>query len=941
MNGTDDLQALVAAQALIDKQPHLGRYLWAGPMAPIGKPTGEPRRTRVFEPGALYHRMLPLPLDWREKTGQGHEGAVTVGRILGITYGPDHEGQDYCWAYGDYLDEDVFPDARKARMLAEGGVAGPSLDPGGKVQVTVDPATGFEHMTLYGIGGATMVSIPAFAALRQTVFEDGGDWPDDDPDMAIGAGDDCGCADASGGSQRLGHGMALDAVDATLTVNPNGWRGLPLAPRNSVFDNDDAVKRIAAWASAGSQGPDVSKLRRAFMWYDPQLSPTDPTSYRLPVGDIINGRLTLIFHAIYAAAALLSGAHGGLPGIDEKNRAELRNVISEIYPEMATAFNDSSIRAPWDRAAAPGIQLSMIDSWMIHEPVLSAAIGSDRTPSYVNSVGKQGVRNARSYEGTLGDLTDTASPVVMLTTQSGYSETGIENSYGQLAVSSTRKILSVPSVNADACACLKTLESPLTTTPNFLQRKEGNVRYVNDVGPREIDTSTSTTVTVRDPSEDFCAANAISGSENSRTTQCSCDGQRPMLKENSMQFAADEPYGDVKYADPGYRDNQKRYPIDTPEHIRAAWAYINVAKNAAEYDAKQLAKIKSRIMAAAKKAGIDIAGGNQQQAMMTKPSMQYTTDGYPLEPPAAWFQDPKLTKKTKLTVDEDGRVYGHLAAWNECHRDVAMRECVMAPKSEQNYAPFHLGAVYTAEGDLIEVGKIVQDTRHAHIGLGYTAAALHYDNTGDEIAVVRAGEDQFGIWVAGAVVPEATRKKVAKLRRSPLSGDWRRENGSLELTAALAVNAPAFPVYSMENEERLALVAAGSVWPEADEDDDEPRLSQAAWDRFTGDDIFTAPTGIQDPDRRQRYQEIFEDEEIYEARLRRERYQKLFAVSEQDTTIPAAPPVSGAPEMAAQGEDPNAVALQEQMNARFAVIEEPGVQAPVPATAPVTPAPAQ
>jgi hypothetical protein len=151
----------------------------------------------------------------------------------------------------------------------------------------------------------------------------------------------------------------------------------------------------------------------------------------------------------------------------------------------------------------------------------------------------------------------------------------------------------------------------------------------------------------------------------------------------------------------------------------------------------------------------------------------------------------------------------------------------------------------------------------------------------------------------------------------------------------------------MENDERLALVAAGSVWPEADDDDDdEPRLSQAAWDRFTGDDIFNAPTGIQDPDRQQRYKEIFEDEEIYEARLREERYRKLFAISEQPVTpvaapIPAAPAASGAPEMAAQGDDPNTVALQEQMNARFAVIEEPGVEAPVPATAPVTPVPAQ
>lgn len=759
MNGTDDLQALVAAQALIDKQPHLGRYLWAGPMAPIGRPTGEPRRTRVFEPGALYHRMLPLPLDWREKTGQGHEGAVTVGRILGLTYGPDHAGLEFCYGWGDYLDEEVFPDAKKARMLAEGGVAGPSLDPGGKVMVTVNPETGFEHMTMYGIGGATLVSIPAFAALRQTVFSDGGDWPDDDPDMALGADDDCGC-DALPASQGVG------AESVTFAVNASGWRGLPLAPRNSVFDNDDAVKRIAAWANAGGQGPDVGKLRRAFMWYNPQLSPTDPTSYRLPVGDIVNGRLTLIFHAIYAAAALLSGAHGGLPGIDEKDRGELRNVISEIYPEMASAFNDSGIRAPWDRSAAEGVQLAM---------------------------------------------------------------------------------------------------------------------------------------------------------------------------------AAEEPYGDVKYADPGYRDSQKRYPIDTPEHIRAAWAYINVAKNAAEYDAKQLMKIKAKIMMAAKKAGIDIAD-NQQS--MTKKPMDYATsgDGYPLEPPAAWFQDPKLTKKTKLTVDEDGRVYGHLAAWNECHRDVTMRECVLAPKSEQGYAPFHLGAVYTAEGDLIEVGKIVQDTRHAHIGLGYTAAALHYDNTGDEIAVVRAGEDEFGIWVAGAVVPEATRKKVAKLRRSPLSGDWRRENGSLELTAALAVNAPAFPVYSMENDERLALVAAGSVWVEDFYEEDEPVTEVlAAFD--TGEKgITTPPTGIQEPDRQQRFKEIFEDEEIYEHRIRGERLRRLFAASELPaTTIPAAPAVTGAA-MTAQPEDPNAIALAEQMNARFAVIAEPGVEAPVPATAPVepvTPAPAQ
>lgn len=70
----------------------------------------------------------------------------------------------------------------------------------------------------------------------------------------------------------------------------------------------------------------------------------------------------------------------------------------------------------------------------------------------------------------------------------------------------------------------------------------------------------------------------------------------------------DKPYGNVEYADPGYQsDGKKRYPIDTADHIRSAWNYINKAKNAGKYTSGQLKKIKSRIIAAWKKK-IDSAG---------------------------------------------------------------------------------------------------------------------------------------------------------------------------------------------------------------------------------------------------------------------------------------------------------------------------------------------
>jgi HK97 family phage prohead protease len=65
------------------------------------------------------------------------------------------------------------------------------------------------------------------------------------------------------------------------------------------------------------------------------------------------------------------------------------------------------------------------------------------------------------------------------------------------------------------------------------------------------------------------------------------------------------PYGDVTYADP----KNGKYPIDTEAHARAAWSYINQAKNAAMYpmNGVTLGEVKDRIKAACKKFGIDIS----------------------------------------------------------------------------------------------------------------------------------------------------------------------------------------------------------------------------------------------------------------------------------------------------------------------------------------------
>ena len=64
----------------------------------------------------------------------------------------------------------------------------------------------------------------------------------------------------------------------------------------------------------------------------------------------------------------------------------------------------------------------------------------------------------------------------------------------------------------------------------------------------------------------------------------------------------EDKYGDVKFADP----TNNKYPIDTPEHVRAAWSYINQKDNAAKYDEDEVELIKNRIKRAAKQHGVEI-----------------------------------------------------------------------------------------------------------------------------------------------------------------------------------------------------------------------------------------------------------------------------------------------------------------------------------------------
>ena len=187
-------------------------------------------------------------------------------------------------------------------------------------------------------------------------------------------------------------------------------------------------------------------------------------------------------------------------------------------------------------------------------------------------------------------------------------------------------------------------------------------------------------------------------------------------------------------------------------------------------------------------------------------------------PPLDWFRPPDLDRLTPLTVSDTGRVFGHIAGWGSCH--IGLPGCVTPPLSASGYTYFHVAEQATAEGPVLPVGTLVAGPRHADAQLAFQAAQQHYDDPSAAVARVVAGEDEHGIWVAGWMLPGASVEATEVFRTSPVSGDWRRIGGSLEMIAVCSVNAPGFPVprarVAFSNGHQRALIGSFGITPQTE-----------------------------------------------------------------------------------------------------------------------------
>jgi HK97 family phage prohead protease len=109
-----------------------------------------------------------------------------------------------------------------------------------------------------------------------------------------------------------------------------GFQDYPIADRGIAWDASAADKRVRNFTKA-TEEPNA-KYRSTFMWYDSENA-DNFTAYKLQYVDVVDGKLQAIPRAIFAIAAVLGGARGGV-NIPEADKKKVAAHVNKYYKKI-------------------------------------------------------------------------------------------------------------------------------------------------------------------------------------------------------------------------------------------------------------------------------------------------------------------------------------------------------------------------------------------------------------------------------------------------------------------------------------------------------------------------------------------------------------------------------------------------------------------------------
>ena len=631
--------------------------------------------------------------------------------------------------------------------------------------------------------------------------------------------------------------------DDALVAAASGDTGLPLSERDRAWDAGEATGRVKKWASSdGSGDPDTidyGKLGRAYFWKDtagdggPKIG-----DFKLPFGDVIGGKLTAVWRGVTAGAQRLSQTQG-------VDKAAVQAKMGAYYRKAATAYGDDSIKTPWasGSAAADGERLAAIRAHLADHG--ADILDDDELRAMILTFEALGLQPANGRATLAASFED----VTLLAAADGGTQW-----------QATLCVAGMPTVDSGIKRLLAVdggswLPLPLPlgllddtphadmTTKSPVVGRIDQIWFAGDV----VQASGVFFDASDDPTLQEQAGKAAALVGEMRRMGISVDlvdtevemmvwtgGDVTEMDAPNDSIASDiapgGPATEINLPDdiPDAEEIDLEEAFEEPEYVMCFNRWVIAGATVCPVQALTDAQIS--LVASA----FDRRGEWRTVTEFTIPEPEPITAAaaglVPVEPPREWFDDPELDGPTPLTITDEGRVFGHLATWDACH--TGRPGCVPPPRSPTGYMNFHLGEIKTADGERVAVGTLTFDAPHAGLSLSASQTIRHYDDTTTAGAHVRAGEDAYGIWLAGALNPRLSAEEARTLMAAPPSGDWRQVNRGedRDLVGAHAVNQPGFIV----QRRGLSLAAAADCEPCQEEYERELTLLAASADGIEG-----------------------------------------------------------------------------------------------------------
>lgn len=156
-----------------------------------------------------------------------------------------------------------------------------------------------------------------------------------------------------------------DKARVTNFKAATSFKDLPLADRDRGWDASAAKARVREFTDS-TEKPS-SKYKDCFFWYD-RADKENFGAYKLPFTDVIDGRLTAIPRGIFAAAAAMQGARGGVD-IPDADRPAVERHINRYYDKM-------NLDSPFEKSGLGITELEIMDTKDIERYLRSLEIFS-------------------------------------------------------------------------------------------------------------------------------------------------------------------------------------------------------------------------------------------------------------------------------------------------------------------------------------------------------------------------------------------------------------------------------------------------------------------------------------------------------------------------------------------------------------------------------------